>query len=94
MTSNSPWVGHQIIGDRRLGSSGSAGHKKAYVAIDDATGMIYINVLPDEKQATTDGFPLRAAAWFNGKVATCQQVLSDNSSAYRSKPWRKTCLAV
>ena len=53
-------VGHRITGDRRLGSSRGAGCEKAHVAVDDATRLAYVEVLPDEKQETTVGFLLRA----------------------------------
>ena len=86
-------VGQRITGDRRLGSS--RGYEKAHVAIDDATRLAYVEVLPDEKQATTVGFLLRAVAWFDGQGNrfaeacgySCKRVLSDNASAYRSRPW-------
>jgi len=61
------------------------------VTSDDATRLVYIEVLPDEKQATTAGFLLRAVAWFDGLGIRCKRVLSDNGSAYRSKPSREAC---
>ena len=54
----------------------------------------HVEVLPDEKQATTVGFLLRAVAWFDTQGMTCKRVLSDNGSAYRSKPWREACIAL
>ena len=30
-------------------------------------------------------------AWFGSQGITCRRVLSDNGTAYRSKPWRLTC---
>jgi transposase InsO family protein len=87
-------IGHRITGDRRLGCSPGAGYEKAHVAIDDATRLAYVEVLPDEKQHTTVGFLLRAVAWFNSRGITCRRVLSDNGSAYRSKPWRQACEAL
>jgi len=87
-------VGHRITGDRRLGSSRGAGYEKAHVAIDDATRLAYVEVLPDEKQATTVGFLLRAVAWFDSQGIRCKRVLSDNGSAYRSRPWREACSAL
>jgi len=42
-------MGHRITVDRRLGSSHGAGYEKAHVAIDDATRLAYVEVLPDEK---------------------------------------------
>ena len=64
------------------------------MAIDDATRLVYVEVLPDEKQATTVGFLLRAVAWFDCQGISCRRVLSDNGSAYRSRPWREACSAL
>ena len=87
-------IGHRITGDRRLGSSRGAGYEKAHVAIDDATRLTYVEVLPDEKHATSVGVLLRAVAWFDTQGITCVRVVSDNGSAYRSKPWREACIAM
>ena len=87
-------VGHRITEDRRLGSSRGAGYEKAHVAIDDATRLAYVEVLPDQKQATTVGFLMWAVAWFDGQGISCKRVLSDNGSAYRSRPWREACSAL
>jgi len=35
-----------------------------------------------------------AVSWFNSQGITCQRVLSDNASAYRTKQWRKACNAL
>jgi len=43
-------------GDHRLGSCRGASYEKAQVAIDDATRLAYVEMLPDEKQATTVGW--------------------------------------
>ena len=37
---------------------------------------------------------MRAVSWFNTQGITCQGVLSDNGSAYRSKQWRQACGAM
>jgi len=84
-------VGHRITGDRRQGCSPGAGYEKPHVAVDDATRLAYVEVLPDEQKATTVGFLVRAVSWFNSQGITCRRVLSDNGSAYRSKQWRQAC---
>jgi len=84
-------VGHRITGDRRQGCSRGAGYEKVHVAIDDATRLAYVEVLPDEQKATTVGFLARAVGWFSEQGITCRRVLSDNGSAYRSGAWRKAC---
>jgi transposase InsO family protein len=83
--------GHRITGDRRQGCSRGAGYGKVHVAIDDATRLAYVEVLPDEQKATTVGFLARAVGWFSQQGITCRRVLSDNGSAYRSGAWRKAC---
>jgi hypothetical protein len=57
-------VDDRITGDRRLSRSAGTAYKKAHLAIDDATRLADAEVLPDEKQATTVGFMIRAAVWF------------------------------
>jgi hypothetical protein len=57
-------VGDRITGNRRLGRLTGAGYEKAHVDIDDATRLAYAVGLPDEKQASTLGFLIRAVAWF------------------------------
>jgi hypothetical protein len=84
-------VGHRITGDRRQGCSRGAGYEKVHVAIEDATRLAYVEVLPDEQKATTVGFLARAVGWFSQQGITCRRVLSDNGSAYRSGAWRKAC---
>jgi hypothetical protein len=51
------------------------------VAIDYATRLAYVEVLPDEQKATTVGFLARAVCWFSQQGITCRRVLSDNGSA-------------
>ena len=41
------------------------------MAIDDATRLAYAEVLPDEKQAATVGFLIRAVAWFGRQGIDC-----------------------
>ncbi|MEB3202407.1 MAG: DDE-type integrase/transposase/recombinase, partial [Synechococcus sp.] len=85
---------HRITGDRRQGCSRGAGYEKVHVAIDDATRLAYVEVLPDEQKATTVGFLARAVGWFSEQGITCRRVLSDNGSSYRSGEWRKACSAM
>ena len=87
-------VGHRISSDRRQGCSRGAGYEKVHVAVDDATRLAYVEVLPDEQKATTIGFLTRAVGWFSEQGITCRRVLSDNGSSYRSGEWRKACSAL
>jgi hypothetical protein len=65
-------VGHRITGDRRLGRSAGGGYEKAHVVINTARLLAYAEVLPDEKQATTVGFLIRAVAWFGPQGIKCR----------------------
>jgi hypothetical protein len=56
--------------------------------------MSCAEVLPDEKKATIVGFLLSAFAWFNRRGISCRRVPSDDSSAYRYKPWPQACQAM
>jgi transposase InsO family protein len=84
-------MGHRITGNRQQGRSAGVGYDRVYVAIDDATRLAYVEVLPDEQQGTAIGFLSRALAWFNGQGVECRQVMSDNGSAYISKAFAKAC---
>jgi hypothetical protein len=40
-------VGHSIAGNRQQGRSAGVGYDRVHVAIDDATRLAYVEVLPD-----------------------------------------------
>jgi transposase InsO family protein len=82
--------GHRITGDRRMASDG-AGWDFVHVAIDDATRLAYVEVLADERRATTTGFLVRALRWFRTLGVRVERVMSDNGSPYVSKLFRKAC---
>jgi hypothetical protein len=65
--------------------------EKVHVAVDDATRLAYVEVLPDEQQSTTVGLLVRAVGWFSEQGMTCRRILSDNGSAYRSGALWKAC---
>ena len=68
--------GHRATGDRRKRARG-AGWEVLHVAIDDATRLVYAEILPDETGATAAAFTERAVAWFAVQGVTVRQVLSD-----------------
>ena len=81
---------HRVTGNRRDTVSG-AGWEYAHVAIDDCSRYAYVEILPDEKRYTTTAFWLRAVRDFRRRGIRVQRVLTDNGSAYRSRPFRKAC---
>jgi transposase len=84
--------GHRVTG-RGPGhhSGGGLGWEAVHVAVDDATRLAYVEVLPDERAVTTVGFLTRATAWFADRGVTVQQVMTDNGAPYRSDLWANWC---
>ncbi len=60
--------------------------KKKYIAgvIDDATRIIYSEVLPNKKAKTLASFMKRAYKWFQKKWITIKKLLSDNGLEFTS----------
>jgi len=81
-------VGHRITGDRR-GASEGAGYDFFHVAIDDATRLAYVEVLPDERRGSTTGFLVRALRWFRERGIRVERVMTDNGSGYVARLFRK-----
>jgi transposase InsO family protein len=76
--------GHRATGDRTRRARG-VGWEVMHVAIDDASRLVYAEILPDERAATTTRFTLRALRWFGSQGVTVRRVLSDNGNPYRSR---------
>jgi transposase InsO family protein len=83
-------VGHRIHGDRRRRSR-RAGWEYVHVAIDDATRVAFVEVLPAQHGEATSAFLGRAVAWFARQGATIRRVMSDNGSGYVSRAFRRAC---
>ena len=83
-------VGHRITGDRRDQSEG-AGWEFVHVAVDDASRLAFVEVLPDEKRQSVTGFLVRALRWFKGLGIRVERVMTDNGSGYVSRLFRKAC---
>jgi len=73
--------GHRVNGDRRTRMRG-IGWEYVHVAIDDATRLAYVEVLPDERAVTAVGFLQRAVADFRRRGVHVKAVMTDNGSAY------------
>jgi transposase InsO family protein len=83
-------IGHRITGDRRHSSDG-AGWEFVHVAVDDASRLAYVEILPDEKRQSVTGFLVRALRYFKGLGIAVERVMSDNGSGYVSRLFRKAC---
>jgi transposase InsO family protein len=79
-------IGHRIRGNSgRRGRIRNIGWDFVHVAIDDASRLAYVEVLPDETGATASGFLERAIAWYRSQKITVERVMSDNGPPYVSK---------
>jgi transposase InsO family protein len=80
--------GHRATGDRRSRKRG-AGWEVLHVAIDDATRLVYAELLSDEKGRTTARFLVRALRWFRSQGIVVRRLLTDNGSPYVSRAFRR-----
>jgi transposase InsO family protein len=81
--------GHRATGDRTRRARG-VGWEVMHVAIDDASRLVYAEILPDERADTTTRFTLRALRWFRSQGVTVRRILSDNGNPYRSRCFGRT----
>ena len=90
--------GHRVTG--RI--SGGGHHRRSYdvgweyvhVCIDDATRLVYVEVLEDEKAVTAVAFLRRAVAHFAAFGVRVERVMTDNGSAYRATIHALACKAL
>jgi transposase InsO family protein len=69
------------------------GYRYIHSALDDRTRIVYSEILNDEQAATAAAFWARAVLWFSSIGITCERVLTDNGSCYRSGLWHRACTA-
>ncbi len=60
------------------------GWEYVHVAVDDASRLAYVEVLPDEQGVTVTAFLWRALAWYRRLGIRVRRILTDNGSGYRS----------
>lgn len=82
--------GHRIHGDHSQERRG-VGWEVLHMAIDDASRVVYAEMLADEKGRTAAHFLVRAVRWFREQGVVIDRVLTDNGSPYKSKAWRRVC---
>ena len=84
------WRIHGRGGDGHHGHSG-VGYRYIHTAVDDRTRIVYSEIHHNEQAITAAGFWARAAAWFTSIGITCERVITDNGSCYRSGLWHRAC---
>jgi len=85
-------IGHRIHGDRRRRSR-RVGWEFLHVAVDDATRIAYVEVLPAEDAPTCAAFLRRTLTWFRRRGVRIQRLLTDNGMAYRARTFAQACRA-
>jgi transposase InsO family protein len=86
-------AGHRVHGDRRTRRRG-IGWEYVHIAIDDATRLVYVEVLEDEKAITAVAFLRRAIAHFAAFGIQVERLMTDNGSAYISTIHALACKAL
>ena len=83
-------VGHRITRKRSFGSK-KQGFEFAFVAVDDASRLSYVELLADERGETACAFLSNAVSWFARQNVRVERVMTDNGSAFVSNPFRERC---
>jgi transposase InsO family protein len=87
--------GWRLHGRGRDGHGGHSGvgYRHIHSAVDDRTRLVYSEIHHDEQAVTAARFWARAAAWFAAHGISCERVITDNGSCYRSGLWHQACNA-
>ena len=81
---------HRVTGNRRDSVDG-AGWEFLFVAVDDHARVAYTAMHPDERTDSAVQFLRDAVAYYNRLGVTIKRLLTDNGSAFRSKPFKAAC---
>ena len=69
----------------------TTGYRFIHTALDDRTRLVYSEILDNEQGVTAAAFWHRAVAWFETHGITCERVITDNGSCYKSGLWHRAC---
>ena len=67
------------------GPRSGGGWEYLHVAVDDATRVAYLELLPNERGTTATQFLERALTWFTAHGVRVERVMTDNALAYRAR---------
>lgn len=81
---------HRVTGNRRDSVEG-AGWEFLFVAVDDHARVAYTAMHPDERTSSAVQFLRDAVAYYNRLGVTIKRLLTDNGSAFRSRPFKAAC---
>ena len=86
-------VGHRITRKRSFGSK-KQGFEFAYVAVDDASRLSYVELLADERSEAACAFLSNAVSWFARQNIRIERVMTDNGSAFVSQRFGEHCIGL
>ena len=86
-------MGHRITRRRSFGSK-KQGFEFVYVATDDFTRLCYVDILADERSEAASTFLKAAVEWFALQKVRVERVMTDNGSAFVSRPFAALCRAL
>lgn len=75
--------GHRAWGRSQAPRHNKAGYEVAHVAVDDASRLAFVQVLPDRRGPTAAQFLVEAATFFAEHGIRIQRVMTDRDVAYR-----------
>ena len=81
---------HRVTGNRKDSVDG-AGWEYLFVAVDDHARVAFTAMHPDERKESAVQFLHDAVAYYNRLGVTVKRLLTDNGSAFRSKPFSVAC---
>src|SRR5690606_27986171 len=84
-------MSHRITGNRRDSVDG-AGWEFLFVAIDDHARIGFTQMRPDERHGNAVAVLRDALAYYASLGVAIKRLLTDNSSAFRSKVFRQACV--
>jgi transposase InsO family protein len=85
-----PGGGHRLLGwQRGKANRRRGGYEYLHVAVDDASRLAFVQILPDEREATTAQFLLATAAHYAEQGIRIERVLTDRGNAYRSRTFAR-----
>ena len=81
---------HRVTGNRKDSVEG-AGWETLFVAIDDHARLAFTAMHPDEKKEQAVRLLHNAVRYYARLGVTVKRLLTDNSSAFRSRNFRNAC---
>lgn len=75
--------GHRLLGRAQARRGRGIGSEVVHVAIDDASRLAFVQVLPDDRGPTAAHFLLDAAAFFAAQGIHIERVMTDGHMSYR-----------